>query len=251
MSGKPPSPVIWCWRKTGLQGALDLTGGGLDGTIDLDTRAGGQAFDVDVSANDARFGGDTPVAIRRATIDATGLIVGGDSTIEGTAYAEGLRYGNLFLGRLAARAQIRNGVGEATASIAGRRGSRFAMQMQARFDAERIAAIARGEIGGRRLVMPRRAVLTRQPNGGLRSCADPAHLWQRECHIVRPVRRREIPASTCNWRTCRFRSSMWRWPISAWAARSPAISNITHRPASARPAARGSRSTISPGQAWC
>ncbi|MEP2235587.1 MAG: translocation/assembly module TamB domain-containing protein [Alteripontixanthobacter sp.] len=150
----------------GVEGALALAGGGLDGTIALSTRAGGQAFDVDIAANDASFGGDTPISVRRATIDASGLIVGDDSTIEGSAYAEGLRYGTLFLGRAAAQAEIRNGVGEATASIAGRRGSRFAMQMQATFDSERIAAIARGEVAGKSLTMPRRAVLTSLETGG-------------------------------------------------------------------------------------
>lgn len=150
----------------GVLGTLALTGGGLDGTIALAPQGGGQGFDVDVDANDARFGGDTPIAITRAQVDASGLIVGDNSTIKGSVLAEGLRYGSLFLGRLAASAAIENGIGEATASLAGRRGSRFALQMKADFAPEEWQVIARGDVGGKRLAMPRRAVLTKQAGGG-------------------------------------------------------------------------------------
>ena len=151
---------------SGVDGDLAVAGGGLDGTIALSQQGGGQAFDIDIVAQDARFGGDTRIALRRADIDASGLIVGDDSTIRGSVYAQGLQYGSLFVGRLAAQAEVVNGVGEATASLAGRRGSQFAMQLQANFDSERITALARGELAGERLTMPRRAVLTSLEGGG-------------------------------------------------------------------------------------
>lgn len=150
----------------GPSGTLALTGGGLDGTIALSQRGGGQAFDVDLTANNASFGGETPIALNRATIRGSGLLVEGRSTIEGSVYAQGVSYGNLFLGRVAAVAKLVNGSGEVTASVAGRRGSQFAMQLNANVAPSRVAVAARGEFAGRRITMPRRAVLLRQDDGG-------------------------------------------------------------------------------------
>lgn len=149
-----------------VAGDLALAGGGLDGTISLSPRGGGQGFAVDLNANRARFAGETPIALTQADIDVSGLIVDGNSTVEGTVLGEGLTYGNLFVGRFAANAELTNGAGVVTASIAGRRGSRFALQARADVAPERIAAIARGDYAGRTIAMPRRAVLTKASDGG-------------------------------------------------------------------------------------
>lgn len=144
----------------GAQGALTLTGGGLEGTIGLAPRAGGQGIDVDISARNARFGGDTPLQLGRAEIDASGVIGGGSYDFSGTANVQGLQYGTLFIGRLAARGAVDDGVGTLDAAIAGRRGNRFALDLNAQFRPERIAVAARGQFAGRQITMPRRAVLT-------------------------------------------------------------------------------------------
>ena len=47
----------------GVSGNLALNGGGLDGTIRIDPRGGGQAIAASIVADDARFGGATPLAI--------------------------------------------------------------------------------------------------------------------------------------------------------------------------------------------
>lgn len=150
----------------GPNGRLALSGGGLDGTIALSQRGGGQAFDVELTANNASFGGATPIALNRAQIRGSGLLVEGRSTIEGSVFAQGVSYGNLFLGRVAAVAELVDGSGQVTASIAGRRGSQFAMQLNANVAPSRVAVAARGEFAGRRIAMPRRAVLLRQDDGG-------------------------------------------------------------------------------------
>lgn len=150
----------------GATGNLALAGGGLDGTIALSTRGGGQAFDVDITARNARFGGETPLSIARARIEASGLLREGSSSITGTASAQGLSYGSLFIGRLAARANLENGRGMVTASLAGRRGSRFNLQLNAQVAPERVAVAARGDFAGRQITMPRRAVLLKQADGG-------------------------------------------------------------------------------------
>ena len=149
----------------GASGELALTGGGLDGTISLAPRDGGQGFDVDIAARNATFSGATGLQIAIADIDASGLIAEGNTTIRGEADAQGIRYGSLFIGRMTADAELVNGSGEVNAAIAGRRGRGFALQLSADVAPERIAVAARGNLAGRELTMPRRAVLTDTGNG--------------------------------------------------------------------------------------
>ena len=150
----------------GADGALFLSGGGLDGRIGLAARGGGQGFAFDIDANRAQFGGDTPLSIANAQLEGKGFLQGGNSTVEANIMAQGLSYGGLFIGRLAAATELENGRGTATASLAGRRGSRFNLQLNADIAPERIAVASRGEFAGKAIRLPRRAVLTRQDAGG-------------------------------------------------------------------------------------
>ncbi|MGN6499373.1 MAG: translocation/assembly module TamB domain-containing protein, partial [Tsuneonella sp.] len=150
----------------GIDGRLKLAGGGLDGTILLSPRGGGQGFDADIVARDAHFGGATPISIAQADIHVSGLLKDGHSTITGDVQAQGISYGSLFIGKLAARADMQDGRGTVTASVAGRRGSRFNLQLNAQFAGNRIAVAAQGDYAGRRITMPRRAVLIKQADGG-------------------------------------------------------------------------------------
>lgn len=149
-----------------VSGNLALAGGGLNGTIALAPGGGGQGVNVDLTARNASFGGATPLTIARADIKAQGSLVDGNSTFSGTARGAGLSYGTLFLGRFAAQGQVTNGVGQVDASIAGRRASSFALDLNAQFAKSRIAVAARGELAGKRITMPRRAVLTSLDGGG-------------------------------------------------------------------------------------
>jgi len=150
----------------GVDGNLAVSRGGVDGTIALATRGGGQAFDVDLMANNARFGGATPLSIARGRIDANGLVVSGNTTVQGSASLQGVSYGSLFLGRVAARAQVANGTGHVDAAIAGRRGSRFELLLNSDITPEQITLAAQGSYGAREIAMPRRAVLVSESDGG-------------------------------------------------------------------------------------
>jgi len=149
----------------GATGRLAFAGGGLDGTIALAPRRGGQGFDLALTANEASFGGATPFAIRRADIAASGYFGDGENNIDGHMTAQGISYGSLFVGRLSARADMSNGSGNFTASLAGRRNSRFELQLDGTVAPSRIAAAARGSYGGKPITMPRRAVLVRRDDG--------------------------------------------------------------------------------------
>ncbi|NVD45485.1 translocation/assembly module TamB domain-containing protein [Qipengyuania atrilutea] len=151
----------------GVDGTLSLIGGGLDGTIGLEVVPAGQRIALDIEARNAEFGGTTPIAVARADIEATGVL-GARSTIQGNLTADGISYGRLFVGRLAARGELEDGVGEVTASISGRRGARFNLQMNAGITPQRVAFAARGAFAGQQITMPRRAVLVKQDSGAWR-----------------------------------------------------------------------------------
>ena len=146
-------------------GQLTLAGGGVQGTIKLDPRGGGQGFVVALTATDARFGGETPLTIGSARLEAQGLLRKGHSTITGSLLGQGIGQGQLFLGRVAASAQLTDGRGQVTASLAGRRGSRFALQLQADVAPRRIAVAAQGEFANQPIRLIRRAVLTAEADG--------------------------------------------------------------------------------------
>ncbi|MEY4721280.1 MAG: hypothetical protein RIQ46_1005, partial [Pseudomonadota bacterium] len=149
----------------GVTGQLRLAGGGLDGDIGLAPRGGGQGFDLRIDAEDARFGGPAPVAIGSGRLEATGSFAADHSTISGSAFGQGIAVGSAFIGRLAANVRLDDGRGQVTASITGRRGSRFALQLRGDVAPGRIAVAGQGDFAGQRIAMPRRAVLTRQDDG--------------------------------------------------------------------------------------
>lgn len=154
-------------------GRLVLAGGGVDGNVALAPRGGGQGFDVALRIRDARFGGTSPIAIGLGDLTATGTLVNGRSTISGSLNGQGIAKGNLFLGRVAAKGRISDGQGEFIASLAGRRGSRFSLQLQGNVAPERLALLAAGDFAGQQITMPRRAVLTAEEGGW---CLAPAQL---------------------------------------------------------------------------
>ncbi len=147
------------------RGRLALSGGGVAGTIDLAPQDGGQGFGVSLTANNARFGGDKPLVIALGRIEAQGLLRAGHSSISGNASGQGIGQGQLFLGRIAANASMTDGRGQFTASLAGRRGSRFELQMQGDIAPDRLTLAAQGQFAGQRILLPRRAVLTREAAG--------------------------------------------------------------------------------------
>jgi translocation and assembly module TamB len=153
------------FASSSARGRLALSGGGVEGTIDLTPQGGGQGFAVALNAKDARFGGDKPLVIALARIEAQGLLRKGHTSITGNLTGQGIGQGQLFLGRVAANASMTDGRGQFTASLAGRRGSRFELQMLGDIAPDRLTLAAQGQFAGQRIMLPRRAVLTREAAG--------------------------------------------------------------------------------------
>jgi translocation and assembly module TamB len=76
--------------------------------------------------------------------------------------AQGIGKGRLFVGKLDAHAKLTDGSGRVTASIGGRRGSRFDLNVLADVGPGKVALIAGGTFAGQRIAMPRRAIFTAQ-----------------------------------------------------------------------------------------
>jgi translocation and assembly module TamB len=146
-------------------GKLNLAGGGISGTIDLAPQGGGQGFVANLLAQGAQFGGDVPLSIDSAQLTAQGSLINGHTSLSGYLTAQGIGQGRLFLGRVAANARLTDGAGQITASLAGRRGNRFDLQLLADLTPGRIALSSQGQFAGQRIVMPRRAVLTAEQGG--------------------------------------------------------------------------------------
>lgn len=146
-------------------GLLNLSGGGIEGTVRLAPRGGAQGYDLALTASNARFGGDRPFSLANGRIEGSGTFANGRFGFTGSASGEGLSQGQLFVGRFAVQARIVDSRGTFTGSLSGRRGSRFNLQVSGDMTPERIALIAGGDFAGRRLSMPRRAVLTATEDG--------------------------------------------------------------------------------------
>ncbi len=67
------------------------------------------------------------------------MIAEGNTTVRGNASLQGLSYGNIFIGRLAARASVEDGTGRFDAALTGRRGSRFELLVNGEATPQRVA----------------------------------------------------------------------------------------------------------------
>lgn len=151
----------------GVDGQLAIAGGGINGNLALAPAPGGaQGFTLDMRARQARFGGETPIAIASADVSVGGRFSDGNSFINGRLSGSGFEYGALRIAKLDAEADIENGAGKVIATVAGRRSDRFALRLDADIAPGRIAPLVRGEYAGAAIEMPRRAVLTQVPDGG-------------------------------------------------------------------------------------
>ena len=151
--------------EAGPTGDLALAGGGIEGTLHLAPRDGGQAVDAALAVHGARFGSDHPVTVALARVNGGLLLRDGAVSARGTVQAEGIASGSLFIGRLLADADVAGGSGRITASLAGRRGTRLALQGTATISPGRYVLYVAGDYAGNAITMPRRAVIEHDEAG--------------------------------------------------------------------------------------
>lgn len=154
----------------GLAGNLNVSGGGVDGTVlfepGRDETAGNrQLVRVDLTAKNARFEGEPPILIRTGSIDADILLVEGRSDVTATVRAQGISRGDVIIGRVAGNAKLSDGTGQATFSIAGTRGSTFDFQALADVTPDSYVMTGNGVFEGRALRLTRPLRLSRTSDG--------------------------------------------------------------------------------------
>ena len=96
----------------GFTGRLDVAGGGLGGALLFNPVGEVQRIEAHLTAEDARFLGPPPIAIRRGKMDGVILLNPGATSVEGTLSLRGMTRGPLSLARLDAQASLRGGVGQ-------------------------------------------------------------------------------------------------------------------------------------------
>lgn len=148
----------------GLDGQLGVTGP-VTGYVGLKPVDMIQQVQLKLNAADASFDGPTAIEVRRGTLDATILLDPDGTTVNAVAQARGLRVGGILLGRFAANAQLVDGQGKVTGSLAGQRGRLFELQGEAQIERDRIRVSAGGTVDKRPVRLNRSALLTRTPDG--------------------------------------------------------------------------------------
>jgi translocation and assembly module TamB len=145
----------------GFTGQLALSGG-MAGNLLFSPVGDVQRIEAHLTANDAQFAGSPAISVRRGKLDGVMLLDPAGTAIEGTVSAQGARWGNISIARLAANASLRGGKGVVRASIAGSRGRAFDLQTVTQLSPDRVELVAQGHVDRRPIKLSAPAVLTRE-----------------------------------------------------------------------------------------
>jgi translocation and assembly module TamB len=145
----------------GFTGSLQVSGGGLDGRLLFNPVGTVQRIEAHLAANNARFAGPPPIAIRTGRIDGVILLNPGATSVEGTLTARGLTRGGLSVASVTAQASLRGGTGQIRADIAGNRGRDFVFRTVADVAPGRVRLTGGGTVDRKPIQLREPALLTR------------------------------------------------------------------------------------------
>jgi translocation and assembly module TamB len=148
---------------SGFSGRLAVAGGGLNGELLFRPVGTIQRIEAHIDAVAARLADQ--VTLRRGRIDMVALLDPAGTSIEATVTGSGLRRGALVIGRFAANARLRGGIGQVTASIAGNRGRAFDIQSITQVTPDGYSVSAQGTLDRRPLRLLTPAVFSRDGDG--------------------------------------------------------------------------------------
>jgi translocation and assembly module TamB len=149
----------------GFTGRLDVAGGGLTGRLLFNPVGMIQRIEADLTANNADFAGPPPVSIRSGRMQGVVLLDPAGTSIRGTLTARGLQRGGVTLASIDAEANLRGGVGQVSADIAGTRGRDFVFRLLAEMTPGRVKLTGGGRVDRRPIQLTQAAVLTREQDG--------------------------------------------------------------------------------------
>lgn len=147
----------------GFDGRLAVAGGGLSGELLFRPVGDIQRIEAHIDAASAKLADQ--ITLRRGRIDMVTLLDPAGTSIEATITGNGVRRGALTIGRFAANARLRGGVGQVTASIAGNRGRAFDIQSVTQVTPDSYSVSAQGTLDRRPLKLLTPAVITRDGDG--------------------------------------------------------------------------------------
>ena len=149
----------------GFTGVLNVAGSGLSGKLSFDPVRDVQRIQVELTADNAKLAGPPPIQIRSGRAQAVILLDPAGTSLRGSVQARGLTRGPLFLASLNAAGEMRGGVGQITARIAGTRGRAFSFQAVADVAPGRFRLTGGGTVDRRPIQLTEPAVLTREGDG--------------------------------------------------------------------------------------
>lgn len=145
--------------KGGFDGALQIDGAGVSGTLALAPANGVQRIEAHLDARAATAFGN--VTLRRGHLDLVALLDPDGASIEASATGLGLRRGALGISRFSAKTSLRGGNGTVEATVSGARGRAFDITAKADITPDRYRITAEGTIDRRPIKLVTPAVLTR------------------------------------------------------------------------------------------
>ncbi|TFI59025.1 translocation/assembly module TamB [Sphingomonas parva] len=149
----------------GFTGQLDVAGGGLAGRLVFTPWNGMQRIAADIRADNARFAGPPPIAIRSGRLQGVAILDPAGTSLEGSLTARGVSRGAVSIANVSATGSMRGGVGQVKTQISGTRGRNFSFAATADFAPGQIRLSGRGSVDRRDLELTRPALLTREGDG--------------------------------------------------------------------------------------
>ncbi|MDT9598206.1 translocation/assembly module TamB domain-containing protein [Sphingosinicella rhizophila] len=149
----------------GFTGRLEISGGGLRGSLAFDPVRDVQRIAADISAADARFAGPPPIALRSGRLEGVVLLDPAGMSMRGTLTARGLSRGALSLANLNATGEMRAGTGRISIDISGTRGRAFALRTAVDFAPGRVRLTGGGTVDRRPIRLTEPALLVRAEDG--------------------------------------------------------------------------------------
>ncbi len=168
----------------GFTGLLNLSGGGLDGTLAFAPVGDAQKIEAHLRASNARF---PTLSVRSGRLDGNIILAEGRTTLDGSVDARGLEISGISLARLTANAKLVNGEGQVRALLAGRRGAAFEFSTLANIAPDRIQLTGQGSVE-RRALGPQPGRRSHALGRRVGACADQHLFCGRARSAFRPER---------------------------------------------------------------
>ncbi|WP_294275231.1 translocation/assembly module TamB domain-containing protein [uncultured Sphingomonas sp.] len=146
----------------GFAGRMDVSGGGLSGELLFRPVGEVQRIEAHLAARQAEISG---VTVRQGRVDLIALLDPAGASIEGTANAQGLRRGALYIAQMSGTARMRGGNGEVKVGTSGSRGRAFSIQTVTQVSPDRFSTTAQGTLDRRPLQLLSPAIVTRDGDG--------------------------------------------------------------------------------------